>query len=781
MRAPCRPASMPRQCAEHTRRGSGVGAALLLACAGVAAEPQGRLFDVWLNGVPVQANALVMEEGGALYAPASALGAWRLKPDDAPRHWEGAAHHSLQAWSPRVDAGTQRLLLWAPAEAFAPQVLHLSRPAQGADEGGWAESFGLALDHALRLDHERGSTQGSALLDLRVFGLVPQASLRHSGLLQVGPLDTQGTKRWRRLDTVWRHANPRTMWRTTVGDTLGCGGDLAPTVRQAGVQLHTDFGLQPDQAPYPVPAVQGSAQVPSGIELLVNDQPAGTVDVGPGPFTLQTLPTLNGAGEIQLVQRDVQGNEQVRTVPYYNSPRLLRDGLTEHCLEAGWLRRDYGLATDRYQDRIAAASWRRGWGSTFTTSARAVAGDAVQSLHLGMHWVPAHLGVVTLQLGRSQADGAGSGHSLRLGVERVAPGYHFSANLERAQDSFRQTDGLRAPQHRAALFGGRTFGAFSWSAGGVWQRNARGVPLRVLTTSVQRRLGPHWQMGLSALQRNGRWQAALLLTRPLDSATVLAVRAQAGGEGGLAVQAQRNEPLEGGAGWRAQAGAGEQNSAAAAWSWLGDAGRLELQAAGGSTRRDTAMRATLQGSLIWLGGLPVLARSLGDGAVARVEVPGMPGVRVQLNRREVATTDANGRAWVFGLQPWEDNLIGVATEDLPMDALLGFADLRLRPPDNAVVRARFDSRRSRSAVVVVRFADGQPVAAGSRARPASALRQTGAPFALGGRVYLHDLQDQNRIRIDGPQGVCFLAFAAPPDTELQPQLGPFTCSLEGAS
>lgn len=780
MRARCRPGWMPPRRAERPAGAThGVAAALLLGCAGAAAEPQVRLLDVWLNGQAVQANTLVLEEGGTLFAPATALAAWRLRPTDPPRRLDGADHHSLQAWSPQVQADTQRLLLWAPAEAFTAQTLHLQPrlPESSATAADTPDHLplGLSLDYALRLDHERRAHHGSALLDLKAFGLVPQASLRHSGLLQWGS-QAGFSRRWRRLDTAWRHARPEHAWRTTVGDTLGCGSDLVPTVRMGGVQLTTDHALQPDQPTHPVPAVQGSAQVPSGVDLLVNDQPAGSVNVAPGPFTLQTLPTLSGAGEIRLVQRDIQGNEQVRTVPYYNTPRLLRDGLAERCLEAGWLRRDYGLPTDRYQDRFAAATWRRGWGDTLTTSARAAQADTVQGLHLGLHWVPAHLGVITVQLGRSRADGVGTGHSLRLGVERIAPGYHLSANLERAQAGFRQIDGLPAPQRRAALFGGRTFGATSWSAGGVWQRNARGTPLRVLTTSVQRRVGPLWQMGLSALRRNGEWQAALVITRPLDAATVLAARAQAGADAGLAVQAQRNEPLTGGAGWRVQASSGDQRSAAAGWSWLGDTGRLEVQALTSGHSNDTALRTTYQGGLIWLGGAPVLGRALGDSVAARVEVPGMAGVRVQLNRRDVAVTDAKGHAWVVGLQPWEDNLIGLSAEDLPLDALLGVADLRLRPPADTVVIARFDSRRTRSALLVVQRPNGDAVAAGSRARLLDAPETSSAPFAHGGQVFLSDLQAHNRIRIEGPQGVCHLAFALPVDAPLQPQLGPFACT-----
>lgn len=765
---------------KHSRRAERrrAGAVALMVFSGAAfAAPQFRSLDVWVNGAPADAGALIVEENGTLYASATSLALWRLKPTDAPRSIDGAAHHSLQAWRPQMDARTQRLNLSADATAFTGQVLSMGAPVQPDAPIAGEPSPGLALDYILNMDRDRHGTQGSAYIDLRAFGLTPHGGLRHTGVVRSGPL-LPGEERWHRLDTAWRHADADDMRRVTVGDTLSCGGDISPTLRFAGVQVNSDPSLQPDRVMHPLPSVQGSAQVPSGVDLLINDRPAGSVSVGSGPFSLQTLPALTGAGEIRIVQRDVQGIEQVRTVPYYTSPRLLRAGLSDSCAEAGVLRVNYGLPSDHYSGRFAAGSWRYGVSDTFTGVVRAESGSAVRSLRLGMHWVPAQLGVLSVQTAHSVADGVGAGQSLRLGAERVASRYHLSAALDMADAQFRQTDGTRAPQRRASLFGGWTVGETSWSAGGVWQQNASGTQTRVFTTTVQRRLGVDWQMGLSALRRDGLWSAAIMLTRQLDRDTSLATRVQAGDDAGVAVQAQRHEPDAGGMGWRVQGGSG-QNRALGAVSWLGDSGRLEVQAARLASNDSAALRATYSGGLIWLGGAPVLGRALGDAVAAQIEVEGMPGVGVQLNRREVAVTDEHGRAWVFGLQPWQDNVVGISPDALPLDMLVSAPEIRLRPQAESVVKARFPARRTRSALVVVRQANGEPIAAGSRARLGNETAQ-GAPFAQGGQVFLSDLQDHNTLRVEGPHGVCKLVFDAPAADALQPRLGPFTCQAEAS-
>lgn len=733
--------------------------------------PTVRWLDVRINGHPLDAVVPVVEIDGQFLAPADALGAWQLTPQDIPRLIDGRPHHSLQAWRPTVLSATQTLLLSVDADGFVSRRMPWQSPRIDSPELELHAAPGVALDYSFNLDSDRAGRQASTLTDLRAFGLWPQTVLHHTQLWRQGGT-LPGQPRAQRLDTALRHANPDRMERTTVGDTLSCGGELAPTVRLAGVQWRTDFGLQPERTQYPLPLVQGSAQVPSGVDLLINDQPAGSLSVGPGRFLLDNLPVVTGAGEIRLVQRDVQGIEQVRTVPFYASPRLLRPGVREQCAELGRLRLNYGLPGDRYQGSLAALAWREGITDSLTGLARVESGSAVQNLHLAAHWVPARLGVVSLQWTGSRSSGR-QGQALRLGLERATPTYHLSVRTEIAGSGVRQIDGSLPPARRSSLFGGWTWGRVGTSVGQVWQRSATGVDQRVFTATAQQRIGSDWQMGLSALRREQRWSVAIMFTRVLDRDTSLAARVQTGADAGIALQAQRHEPEAGGVGWRLQGGSGA-NRAVAGWSWLGDRGRLELQAAR-AAGGDTAERLTWQGGLIWLDERPVLGRALGDGVVARVDVAGLPGVGVQLNRREVAVTDAQGRAWVHGLQPWQDNIIGISPQQLPMDLLVSLHEVRIRPPGDAVVNARFPIRRSRAALLRVQHPDGRPVSAGSRARLGAEDPGAGVPFGQGGEVFLGDLQDHNRLLVEGPSGVCQVDFELPPGAGVQPTLGPLVC------
>lgn len=773
------------------RRAAGVVLVMGWVCGGPAAaqaeppspQPTPRVVDVRLNGEPLGEASVVLQVGDRWFIPASTLVRWRLRPPSPPIPLDGEPHHDLGAWRPRLEPASQSLQLTLDAADWGERREAWTSPRDDIPALPARNTPGLALDYSVQIDRDGGGTRSSTLTDWRLVGTAPGLVLRHTVLWR-HQRAYPGEPRQQRLDTALRHADPARLRRSTVGDTLSCGGALAPVVRLGGLQVHTDHGLQPDRVIHPLPAVRGSAVVPSAIDLLVNGQSMGESTVSPGVFEFDQLPVPTGAGDLRLIQRDAQGVERVMTVPYYVSPRLLRPGLREHCLELGRLRVDYGLPADRYRGRLAAWGGRWGVSDSLTALARVEAGSAVRNLHAGVHWVPGGLGVLSLQtsVGRSP-DGRGLG--ARLGWERLAPDHHLAVSAEASSPALRHVDGSRPPRQRVSVFGGARWGGTGATVGHVWQRTASGGPQRVWTAALHTRAGDRGQLGITALRRGGRWDLALLFSRPLERDTSVAVRVQAGAQPDLAVQAQRAEPEAGGSGWRLQAGS-RPGRAALGWSWLNDHGRLELQASRlGPT--GTAARASWQGGWLWLGDQAVTGRSLGEAATARVELDGLPGIPVWLNRRPVAVTDAHGRAWLHGLRPWEDNVIGIDADRLPIDAVVPAHEWRLRPPGESVVAARLPVRRARAALLQVRLADGRPVPAGSWLADRTGRRLPGARFAAGGWVFLNNLHPTEGSALPGgaapagslivetPDGACRIDGVTPPSDDPQPTVGPLTC------
>ena len=82
------------------------------------------------------------------------------------------------------------------------------------------------------------------------------------------------------------------------------------TAADGGVRFGTEFALQPSLLTFPTPSLAGSAAVPSNVELLVNGTQRFQTDVGQGPFSINQVPLVTGAGQVTLVIRDPLGVER---------------------------------------------------------------------------------------------------------------------------------------------------------------------------------------------------------------------------------------------------------------------------------------------------------------------------------------------------------------------------------------------------------------------------------------------------------------------------------------
>ena len=105
-----------------------------------------------------------------------------------------------------------------------------------------------------------------------------------------------------------------------------------------------------------------------------------TEEVPPGPFAIEDLPALTGAGEMQLKVTDLLGRETLVTQSYYVSSRLLRAGLSEYSYEVGFERDKFNQASFDYGKPLAAATQRYGITDGLTGEGRIELSERQQTL-----------------------------------------------------------------------------------------------------------------------------------------------------------------------------------------------------------------------------------------------------------------------------------------------------------------------------------------------------------------------------------------------------------------
>ena len=238
-----------------------------------------------------------------------------------------------------------------------------------------------------------------------------------------------------RLDTSFTYADPESLRRFRVGDLITGGLSWTRPVRLGGAQVGTDFALRPDLVTFPVPAVGGQVAVPSTVDLLVNGVRVLSREVEPGPFAIRDVPVVSGAGEVSLVVENAQGRETLTTLPFYASNALLTPGLTAYSVEAGAVRREFGLQSNDYAELAGAATLRRG----LTSADHGVRprGRDGERHHggLGATVRLSNLGTLDAAAALSGGDG-GAGYLVSLGFERVGRSLSFAASTSFASEGF---------------------------------------------------------------------------------------------------------------------------------------------------------------------------------------------------------------------------------------------------------------------------------------------------------------------------------------------------------
>ena len=148
---------------------------------------------------------------------------------------------------------------------------------------------------------------------------------------------------------------PATLTSTQFGDTISSSLSWTRSLRIGGVQWRSNFGLRPDLVTFPVPALSGSAVVPTSVDLYVNNVRQFSGDVPGGPFVINSVPGITGSGNATVVTRDALGRSVSTSIPLYIDTRLLAPGLASYSVEAGFLRRAYGITSFDYAHTPAAS------------------------------------------------------------------------------------------------------------------------------------------------------------------------------------------------------------------------------------------------------------------------------------------------------------------------------------------------------------------------------------------------------------------------------------------
>jgi outer membrane usher protein len=527
----------------------------------------------------------------------------------------------------------------------------------------------------------------------------------------------------------------------------------------------------------PLLAAQGEAVVPSTVDVFVNGRAVASESVPPGPFSIDHLPVLTGAGQLQVVVTDALGRQQVLTQPYYSGTALLRPDLAEYSFELGSIREDYGYRSFAYGDMLGVASYRRGLTDTLTAGARAEAqANGIYALGADAAWQAGVAGIVNAQVAAG-GDSSGAGFLAGLGIEHSSDRFSAFAQTQYASRTFVQSgmaDLTYKPRQRTFAGLGFDFGRHgNMQAAYGLQSFYDSETVQTFGLSYSLSIGALGYLGLFASHSiAGNQDTSLLLNWTLalgDRRTLSASLQQSSGANGgftATTSLQRDLPAGAGIGYRVSLSSADEQDAYLAYQ--GNAGTAEIDYA--RRNGESGVRVGASGGLAVTAAGVMPARPL-QQSFAVVKVADYEGLTVYLDNQPVGRTDEQGRALIAALRPYERNEISVDPRQVPMDGSLSQRAIGVTPAYRSGALVRFPVERAMAATMRLVQSDGSPVPAGAQA----AFGAASFPLGLDGMLYVEGLSDSASIRVTWAGGSCSSNLRRPAGNDPVPDLGDVRC------
>ena len=741
-------------------------------------------LDVTVNGVRGGTWTL-LERGGKLYAPPDAFEEWRLIRGPSSVSYRGENWYALSeiaGFQARLNFSEQSIEL-----DFSPSAFNAVRIAT---EGTMArpplnESIPAAFfNYDLNFQTVTGSGLAASSRDLG--GLFEAGWTAPWGLLtssfvgrNFASSDPAARSEFKRLETTFTRNFPQSDTTLRLGDTYTRSGLSSQPIYFGGVQFAKDFSLQPGFITQPVPVLAGVSTAPSTVELFINNSLRQVTQVPPGPFRIDNVPALAGAGEARLVVRDILGRETVITQALIGNARMLEDGLSDWSVELGRPREGLGTANADYGSLFGSGYYKRGLSKSLTLEGQAELSRDVRRVGAGALYALPFASVGQAAFSVSQDEAGRTGRNWQLGVERSGLEHGIVASLVGASRQYRQ---VGVPQGEPSL---RGVVSYSYTHGDIGQIGlSYGVVDNDLTGRTQTvnliysvRVGLRSSLSLAASRASGASSGSsvgLTLNVPLDNRVLVSSGAAVrSGEREYFAGVSRSLSAETGWGYRANAGR-RSGAHYAEGGVLYQADKYFASADVSAGSQQSALRLGLIGGAVWADGMVFATRRVQD-SFAIVEVPGYAGVGVGFQSGNLTSTDASGRALLPRLLPFQRNSIRLDPSQLPISAELDSIEMDVVPALRSAVKISFPVRTGRGALVRVVLEDGQPAPAGAEMEIAGDAKVF--YVARRGEAFLTGMQSDNRVRLHWKNKTCTMDIPLPPGTKDEiARVGPVVCA-----
>lgn len=753
-----------------------LGTGSLLNAAETNTDPSVLLLDLLCNGESTSQIIYALKDESGMWVPEEVLSACRVvsKPK-LTRMVQNKRYYSLEDKSILIyfyDPALLSLNVLVPSRYLPKNTINLNAPnlrkIRPQMPGTYINyDISLQRDDFINQNHTAAVAETVYFNDLGVGDL--QFLLQNAGYGD--PLV--------RLNTNWTYDQPEKMATLRMGDSITGTAIWSGAVQFGGLQYATNFGTQPGFVPFPLPGFKGEAVVPTTVEFYLENQLRASSQVSNGPYDIQGLSVVTGAGDLVVQTKDILGRRTVAILPYYINQQFLQEGLTSFSYETGFIRNNFGLESNDYSHFLLVGSFQEGLTNDWTAGWHAELQSKQKTIGVSSNYIVDKLFQVAFATAVSHST-RGNGGLLLAGIQRQTLDYNvglqFTTTTENFQQLGLQEDAL-APQlllQSNASYADPYWGTIAASYTVRLGRTEEDIKLT--TISYNKSIFKNIFFTTSYLyqqdQQNSNSYFASFVWSPKVNYTSTLSYQHSPGQNGVTASFAKNLPSDNGYGYRILGNIGDNSRLEADYALQTDYGLY--QAIFSRIENTNNIELDASGAIGLFSGYSFISRRI-DGSFILAHLPGQAKVRIYKSNLLMGKTNRDGYFLIPQTLPYDENVISFNPIDLPLNTQFQTDKMIAYPYFRSGAYLRFPIRTVMSASFHLRLSNHQPVPSGAFVWLDNSDNKY--PVGYDGSVFISELSLASVITGGAKWGnhVCRFSIPVNKRDEIINYLGQTTC------
>lgn len=680
------------------------------------------------------------------------------------------------------DSELQRLLVTVPNNLLPIQYFGANMPDASANRP--RRDTGLFINYNLVYTAGNSDTKMSSLWhELHFFN--DDFFVVNNGMLQDSStaLSSSG---YTRFETYFQWDDETKLQSIAIGDVINATPNWGRSIRMGGIRIARDYELNPNVITYPLPEFYGESALPGSVDLIINNQLRWRDQVSSGPFLINMVPYMSGAGVAQVVTTNAQGQQIRQAVNFYVTSELLAPKMFDYDITLGFRRKDFGLASNSYADKpVISTSFRYGLNRYLTPQVLMQMGDGLKLGGAGLTFLAGSSGVFDIAIAASNYKNKNgtdeNGTQASISYDYSYKKFGLNANYLRQYNHYHDlgsqnnqqitTSDPNSQMQIGVSLHDNKLGSFNLGYFRMMDEQEESRSLLNFSWSRYYAKDITTFLNVSRTLFNRRENSvSFTISIPFGSRGQMSDSAQRDVQGNWYNQFQvmNNAPYKGGVGWGLSIDDSPQKNRYATADWRTKYAEFSVSAYNSNVQHQYT--GALSGALVLMDENIFATRFVTDSfAVVETEQSDIP---VMIGHQLVGKTNANGKLLVPDLDSYLENRLSIDPMFLPANAIVDSIEQLVMPRRKGGIHVKFPIVFSQSALARVVTPDQQPLPAGA----ILADKNSDKNFTTGwdGDVYIANLQSP--LTLFWADGECFVEIKPAEDQNLAlPRIGPFIC------